>query len=100
MCSSSKCPSKHVVPHIFFRQNSIKKILGGDLGTMVWNIISFCFQKRTLRQKKKHFFTLSSIKWIMSHLLKAQACKIDTCCNFNSESLDINPFELVSTLSV
>lgn len=56
MCSASKYPSKHVVPHIFFRQNSIKKILGGDLGTMVWNILSFCFQKRTLRQKKKTFF--------------------------------------------
>lgn len=68
---------------------------------MLWKNTSFCFQKTTMGQKKKHFLLLlSSIKWIMSHLLEGQAYKIDTCCNFNSESLAINPFELVSTLSV
>lgn len=74
-------------------------MLGGDLGTMVWKMTSFHFQKGTLKQKKIQSFTLSSIKRIMSHLLQGQACKIDTCCNFNSESLDINPFEMVSTSS-
>lgn len=61
----------------------------------------FLLSKDNNGTKEKTFsFTLSSIKWIMSHLLEGQAYKIDTCCNFNSESLAINPFELVSTLSV
>lgn len=99
MCSLSKCPSKNVVTHNFLRQNSVNKILGGDLGTMVRKMTSFHFQKRTSNQQKIESFTLSSIKWIMSHLLQGQACKIDTCCHFNSADLDINPFETVSTSS-
>lgn len=97
MNSLSKCPSKNVVAHIFLRQSSIKKIVGGDLSTVVWKNHSFSLSKENSKTKENTIF--HSVINQMDNSLQGQACKIDTCYNFNSESLDINPFEKVSTSS-